>query len=383
MAGEWGENDSNSIHTTSAQPDFSLVDDDGWNSPVINKVQQSVTQSIGMSSGNKRNLSSSSSESPIKWRGVEKTNCISNQTSSSVGVDSSGWGNEQTDSHGWNDNTKNGKESNDNDSWGNESSSRNDSSRGFASRGSRNYNDDRRTDRRSDNYRSSNYGSNKQVIKIKSSYVGRVIGRGGATIKDLQIQSGARISINKDTQNQFDVEVELAGTTDQCKKAEQLINELTDNSVISSSSYQSSNYQSSNFQSSNNQSNNNWSSNYNSSSNSRSQPKQVIINDTEYEDIDWAAAIKESEEATRKKWAALPPVVKAFYYEDPEVASLTPKEVNQFRASNNNIMVSHFNENNHNPIPNPIITFEHAFSHYRKFDSFINQSMLFYHYTAF
>lgn len=366
MAGDWGESDSNSIHTTSAQPNFSLVDDDGWNSPVINKVQQSLTQSIGISSRNKRNLSSSSSESPIKWRGIEKANCIPNQTSSSVGVDSSGWGNEQTDSHGWDDNT-NDKESNGNDSWGN------DSSRGYTSRGSRNYNDDRRTDRRSDNYRSSNYGSNKQVIKIKSSYVGKVIGRGGVTIKDLQIQSGARISINKDTQNQFDVEVELAGTTDQCKKAEQLINELTDYSVISSSSYQSSNYQS----------NNNWSSNYNSSSNSRSQPKQVIINDTEYEDIDWAAAIKESEEATRKKWAALPPVVKAFYYEDPEVASLTPKEVNQFRASNNNIMVSHFNEKNDNPIPNPIITFEHAFSHYRKLNFFHQSSLLFYYYTTF
>lgn len=56
---------------------------------------------------------------------------------------------------------------------------------------------------------------------------------------------------------------------------------------------------------------------------------------------------------------------KEFYIEDPEVASMTPEEADNFRKEQNNIVVSRIESDKSNkPIPNPIQTFEQAFRHY-------------------
>ena len=59
--------------------------------------------------------------------------------------------------------------------------------------------------------------------------VGVIIGKGGETIKYLQLQSGAKIQVTRDTEADLNSPcrvVELMGTSEQISKAEQLINDV-------------------------------------------------------------------------------------------------------------------------------------------------------------
>ncbi|XP_043709009.1 far upstream element-binding protein 1-like [Telopea speciosissima] len=71
-------------------------------------------------------------------------------------------------------------------------------------------------------------GTNKK-IEIPNGKVGVIIGKGGDTIKYLQLQSGARIQVTKDTEADPYAqtrEVELCGTPEQISRAEQLIKDV-------------------------------------------------------------------------------------------------------------------------------------------------------------
>ncbi|KAK6140847.1 hypothetical protein DH2020_025415 [Rehmannia glutinosa] len=71
-------------------------------------------------------------------------------------------------------------------------------------------------------------GPNKK-IEIPNGRVGVIIGKGGETIKYLQLQSGAKIQVTRDMDadpNSTTRAVELMGTPDQIAKAEQLINDV-------------------------------------------------------------------------------------------------------------------------------------------------------------
>jgi far upstream element-binding protein len=73
-----------------------------------------------------------------------------------------------------------------------------------------------------------NQGPNKK-IEIPNGKVGVIIGKGGETIKYLQLQSGAKIQITRDMDadpNSTTRAVELVGTSDQIARAEQLINDV-------------------------------------------------------------------------------------------------------------------------------------------------------------
>lgn len=76
------------------------------------------------------------------------------------------------------------------------------------------------------------YGSYQGSIKkieIPNMRVGVIIGKGGETIKYLQLQSGAKIQVTRDMDadpNAPTRTVELTGTPDQIAKAEQLINDV-------------------------------------------------------------------------------------------------------------------------------------------------------------
>lgn len=191
-----------------------------------------------------------------------------------------------------------------------------------------------------------NFGSSKKTIQIPSTEVGRIIGRGGSTIQDLQTKSGARIKVNKDGRG-YEADIDILGNQQQCDKAEELIQELIGGSGNKRNDDKSRTHNST-FQSS--QQSNSW-----SSSNQNQ-------NDDDFPD--WTAIIKESEAATKRKWASLPPLIKEFYTESPEVANMSPEEVATFRKENNNIMVSHFSENDRRAIPNPVTKFEQAFIGY-------------------
>lgn len=71
-------------------------------------------------------------------------------------------------------------------------------------------------------------GPNKK-IEIPNGRVGVIIGKGGETIKYLQLQSGAKIQVTRDMDadpNSTYRAVELMGTPEQIAKAEQLINDV-------------------------------------------------------------------------------------------------------------------------------------------------------------
>lgn len=64
------------------------------------------------------------------------------------------------------------------------------------------------------------------LIKVPSRFVGRIIGRGGSKINELQSESGARINVTKDVDGDQTV-IRLSGSSDAVAKAEDLIRDLT------------------------------------------------------------------------------------------------------------------------------------------------------------
>lgn len=62
-----------------------------------------------------------------------------------------------------------------------------------------------------------------------TSQVGVIIGKGGETIRYLQLQSGAKIQVTRDMDADPNAQtraVEISGTSEQISKAEQLINDV-------------------------------------------------------------------------------------------------------------------------------------------------------------
>ncbi|XP_034949626.1 probable ATP-dependent RNA helicase DDX43 [Chelonus insularis] len=226
-----------------------------------------------------------------------------------------------------------------------------------------------------------NYGSydnqNKddQVIYVQQRHVGRIIGRAGATIKDLQSQSNARINIDK-SNGGGDAAVTLTGSIEAQNKAMELIGQLTGETYSGSqqdnqsySAPQQDNYQSYD----NNQSyqNNQYSNNdYTKSYDNTPKPQQEERDPLDFGEFDWTIANKEHEEYMAQRIAKLTPLKKDFYNEDPEVANMTDEQVAQIRKMKNNISCRRvFEEENKDKcpdfkVPNPILKFEHAFRDY-------------------
>jgi far upstream element-binding protein len=65
-----------------------------------------------------------------------------------------------------------------------------------------------------------------QIIQCPPSVVGRIIGRGGETIRALQSASEARITVNQDFPPDHPREVIINGKSDACERAALMINEL-------------------------------------------------------------------------------------------------------------------------------------------------------------
>ncbi|KAJ4903032.1 KH domain-containing protein [Raphanus sativus] len=74
-----------------------------------------------------------------------------------------------------------------------------------------------------------NFTATTKKIDIPNMRVGVIIGKGGETIKSLQLQSGAKIQVTRDMDadpNAATRTVDLTGTQDQISRAEELINEV-------------------------------------------------------------------------------------------------------------------------------------------------------------
>ena len=310
MSDDWGDTGwPETTATASATTAINDDDDDGWGgssttSTTNNQSSYGLESPKGTSHPNKRKLDDS----------FETRN------------DRSGYGRGLGRAQRMNDWRQTNHSVNDSPSWGDNTSNRSDNR------------SHERTDR---SFNGNRYGSDpNRKIQIQSSFVGRVIGKGGQTIKDLQYKSGAKINVSRDN-NSYETDIELIGTNDQMDCAERLINDLVGNT------------------------HNSYTTNSTANNSNRTEPKKESP-PPEEEIFDWGAAIKESEEATKRKWAALPTVNKQFYFEHEEIRAMNPDLVDEFRLENNNIMVSHFNEGDTRVIPNPVQTFIQAFEHFRE-----------------
>jgi len=68
-------------------------------------------------------------------------------------------------------------------------------------------------------------GDASETMMVDSRSVGRIIGRGGSKIKDLQDESGAKIQVSREEDGSGQKSVEISGTEDQIATAKQLIDE--------------------------------------------------------------------------------------------------------------------------------------------------------------
>ncbi|XP_051174916.1 probable ATP-dependent RNA helicase DDX43 [Leptopilina boulardi] len=293
-----------------------------------------------------------------------------------------------------------GRRDNDNSNYGRQNQSRNYNQSDNSNR--------QQYDRNSQYNSESNFSHSKQsnksddtddlILQIQTFRIGKLIGRGGSTVKDLQSQSGCRISIDSDRSSET-VSVTLTGDVDAQQNAKQLINDLMNTgmdppqgraqrsynqpsrrprsrSSSKSPQFRSSNHspqRGSNYSSKSyernsgdryqsNQSRNNYntkrfdsdnyqnsrrpdSDNYQSSqqqnqrskSPEKNQSSQQDSNEIDFSTFDWSKANELFEKAQKERWAKLPPLKKYFYKEDSKVANMTKEEVEEFRRSNNNI----------------------------------------------
>ncbi|XP_022608579.1 probable ATP-dependent RNA helicase DDX43, partial [Seriola dumerili] len=188
------------------------------------------------------------------------------------------------------------------------------------------------------------------TITVENASVGRVIGRGGAKIRELEESTGARIKINK---GDYEGEVVIFGSSAAQQKAKEMIEDLvadgssrfhngtkareyggvgdggTNGSVWSASAIQAAN----------------------------AAPARISI--------DWNSIRENKDKYEELKWKDLPPLKKKFYIEAECVSMLTAEEVSEWRKENNNIFVDDLKEGGEKrPIPNPCRTFLEAFELY-------------------
>jgi len=71
-----------------------------------------------------------------------------------------------------------------------------------------------------------------EILQLPKAVIGRVIGKAGATIKDIRERTGARIDARDQTEDP--VQVLLSGSVESCEHAKALILEVADGAVISS-----------------------------------------------------------------------------------------------------------------------------------------------------
>ncbi|CAH0731819.1 unnamed protein product, partial [Brenthis ino] len=182
---------------------------------------------------------------------------------------------------------------------------------------------------------------NKKVIRIPSHKVGRVIGKGGTKIRELEYESDVKIKIGDSNGN--DTDITLLGTDAAISKVEDKINELTEDrqaSVVKE--------------------------NLNNSNASGEFNEFVKTSADGEEMIDWSKLNSSYSNQQQERWNNLPPIIKDFYKEDPTISNMTPAEVTCWRLANNDIQVKRTFDDKPGlrPVPNPVLTFEQAFQHY-------------------
>ncbi|KAF9808410.1 hypothetical protein SFRURICE_008463 [Spodoptera frugiperda] len=182
---------------------------------------------------------------------------------------------------------------------------------------------------------------NKKVIYVPSNKVGRIIGKGGTKIKDLQYESDARIKVGDSNGNETDVT--LTGTDDAISKAQQMIEKLVEDFKPHEKE------------------------GYDNKEDSGTRSKEFFkLNENGDQVIDWDKLNAYHNQVQQSRYEKLPPIIKDFYKEDPAVAAMSDEEVKRWRLENFDIQVKRTFDDKPGlrKIPNPVLTFEQAFQHY-------------------
>lgn len=179
---------------------------------------------------------------------------------------------------------------------------------------------------------------------VESGLVGRIIGRGGSKIRELEESSGSRIKVNK---GDYECEVSIFGTPSAQQKAKEMIEELVSDG--------NSRIRNGNDYGGGDGDRSVWSS---------SQVKAAQVAPARQQ-IDWNSIRENKDKYEQLKWQDLPPLKKHFYKESIIVTTLTTDEVSEWRKENNNIFVDDLKEEGEKrPIPHPCRTFLEAFEYY-------------------
>ncbi|XP_072247656.1 probable ATP-dependent RNA helicase DDX43 [Leuresthes tenuis] len=190
------------------------------------------------------------------------------------------------------------------------------------------------------------------IITVENASVGRVIGRGGAKIRELEESSGARIKINK---GDYEGEVVIFGSSAAQQKAKELIEDLVAGGSARFSDGSGRGRYRDGSTGMAKQNGSVWS----------AAEIQASTDVPALPAIDWTTIRENREKYQELKWKDLPPMKKKFYTEAESVSMLTPEEVSEWRKENNNIFVDDLKEEGKKrTIPSPCRTFLEAFELY-------------------
>ncbi|XP_069000366.1 probable ATP-dependent RNA helicase DDX43 [Embiotoca jacksoni] len=194
------------------------------------------------------------------------------------------------------------------------------------------------------------------TITVENALIGRIIGRGGTKIRELEEGTGARIKINK---GDYEGEVVIFGSPAAQQKAKEMIEDLV---ADGGSRF------------------------YNGGSDGQGSRGRgggggggVVQHDSVWSaaqlqaatvvrprpSIDWNAIRENKDKYEELKWKDLAPMKKKFYTEAKCVSLLTAEEVSDWRKENNNVFVDDLKEEGEKrPVPNPCRTFLESFELY-------------------
>ncbi|KAL0964425.1 hypothetical protein UPYG_G00323670 [Umbra pygmaea] len=215
------------------------------------------------------------------------------------------------------------------------------------------------------------------TFTVENASVGRVIGRGGAKIRELEETSGARIKINK---GDYEGEVQIFGSSDVQQKAREMIEELVAGDT-GPGGFRSGPGRGGGFGGRRGGGfggrgyGSRGDGGFGGGGAGREEGRgascwstaalQASVDESPQQTIDWKSLRENRQKYAEMKWQALPPLKKDFYLESETVAGRTEDEVKEWRKANNNIFVDDLKEEGEKrSFPNPASTFEEAFQHY-------------------
>jgi len=193
------------------------------------------------------------------------------------------------------------------------------------------------------------------LLHFPRSQMGRIIGKAGATRREIEEKSGAEVKVSESEGDQC--EVTITGGEKERERASVLVKE----SVGDSGSFLSRDLREPRLRqpSPPPYTPKPWGSDFNSYGEATADNE-----DSKPALIDWDGLNNNREENERKRWAHLPDLRKDFYEELEEVKTRNEDLVAEFRLNMNNIEVRNFNEDDKTPLMHPVETFREAFHNF-------------------